>query len=412
MSGEGDEGIDLPRLRRLLGGPGTAWLVDRIRRRLAREEPLTGVVSLSGPTAEQREAAERLLGRAPRGGGSLSVRLEAVDGILRRSGVSPSGLVAAVTALGGPVLPRSLTREAEARAWQHAYAPLTGLPAEFDAWAAQLRAAGTVRRLARSPEHARALLEAAVAALRDLPVAPPVSLPVFAARTLGSAHALDDGTPLATLVLSGARALNDIPDGQGGAERRREMWQSVGLLKDDVSSTVLVLNLRGTPALDWHADAGEPAVLTLRQLARQRTPAQSADAVRVCENPAVVSAAAERHGPACRPLVCLQGQPSAAALTLLRTFHTDGTTLRYHGDFDWGGLRIAATLLGQVPWRPWRYTAADYREAAARSPRAPALTGTPADSPWDTDLAAALAEVSVRIEEESVLEDLLTDLAP
>ncbi|GAA2591487.1 TIGR02679 family protein [Streptomyces axinellae] len=411
MTGEGDGGIDLPRLRRLLGGPETAWLVARIRRRLAREEPLTGAVSLSAPTAGQREAVERLLGRAPGGGGSLSVRLETVDRILRRSGASPAGLAAAVTELSGPVHPLRATRESQERAWERAYAPLDTLPAELGAWAARLRTTGTVRRLARTPQTARGLLEAAVAALRDLPLAPPVALPVFAARTLGSAHALDDGTPLATLVLSGARALSGTPNGQG-APWRREVWQSVGLLKDDVSSTVLVLNLRGTPALDWHADAGEPAVLTLRQLARQPTLPQPADTVRVCENPAVVSAAAEAYGPACRPLACLQGQPSAAALTLLRTLHADGTTLRYHGDFDWGGLRVATTLLGQVPWKPWRYSAPDYREAAARTPRAPALTGPRADSPWDTRLSAALSELSVRIEEESVLDDLLPDLAP
>ncbi|MEV7466999.1 DUF2399 domain-containing protein [Streptomyces kronopolitis] len=47
--------------------------------------------------------------------------------------------------------------------------------------------------------------------------------------------------------------------------------------------------------------------------------------------------------------------------------------MRYHGDFDWGGLRIAAALLRRVPWSPWRYTAAHYRAAvralaARRSP--------------------------------------------
>ncbi|MEU6261410.1 DUF2399 domain-containing protein [Streptomyces sp. NPDC047043] len=39
--------------------------------------------------------------------------------------------------------------------------------------------------------------------------------------------------------------------------------------------------------------------------------------------------------------------------------------LRYHGDFDWGGLRIADALLGRVPRRLWCYTAADYRTAVA-----------------------------------------------
>ncbi|MET8164919.1 TIGR02679 domain-containing protein [Streptomyces sp. NPDC005329] len=43
----------------------------------------------------------------------------------------------------------------------------------------------------------------------------------FAARHLAGAHALDEGTPLATLVLSGLRSLTGFPDG-AGAEWRRE----------------------------------------------------------------------------------------------------------------------------------------------------------------------------------------------
>lgn len=180
------------------------------------------------------------------------------------------------------------------------------------------------------------------------------------------------------MVLSGVRALTGFPDGSG-AQWRREAWASAGLLRDDVSSTVLSLNLRGSPALDWMADAGEPTVLTLRQLTRG-LPDPTTPIVRICENPAVLSAAADRYGADCPALVCLQGQPSAAALTLLRHLHAHGATLLYHGDFDWGGLRIGRNLLCHVPWRPWRYTAVDYRTAAAAS-RGPRLTGTPATAP-------------------------------
>ncbi|TMU92386.1 DUF2399 domain-containing protein [Streptomyces sp. DASNCL29] len=43
---------------------------------------------------------------------------------------------------------------------------------------------------------------------------------------------------------------------------------------------------------------------------------------------------------------------------------------------------------------------------------APSLTGTPATAPWGPDLRAALSELGVRIEEETVLDELLADLAP
>ncbi|MFE1972067.1 TIGR02679 family protein [Streptomyces hygroscopicus] len=405
--------VDRDRLTRLLGAPGCAWLVDRIRRRMERAEPLTGPVTLAAPTDGERAAAERLLGRAPSGGRSLSIRLDAVDTVLRRSGVSPDGLAAAVVALTRPVTLLSDVRRREADAWHDAYTPLTEFCSErpeLAGWGEHIRVSGLVRRLAHDPGSARALLTSAVTALRSLPADPAVSLPAFAARTLGDAHALDDGTPLATLVHSGVRALTGFPDGTG-AEWRREAWACAGLLKDALSSTVLTVGLRGTPALDWTTDSGEPAVLTLRQLTRT-PPRATPPVVRVCENPTVLATAADTYGPDCPPLVCLQGQPSAAALTLLRHLHSHRATLLYHGDFDWGGIRIAAALLRRVPWHPWRYTTADYRAAAGRSPLAPSLTGTPATAPWDPGLRAALSELRVRVEEETVLDDLLTDLGP
>ncbi|MER5758492.1 TIGR02679 family protein [Streptomyces sp. NPDC002082] len=404
--------LDDVRLRRLLGDPGLTWLVDRVRRRMERDQPLTGPASLSAPTEAQRAATERLLGRSPGSGRSLTVRLDEVDAVLRRSGVSPDGLVAAVRALTGPVVPLAMAKEAEAHAWQEAYTPLDALAEEIPAlvpWVVRLRGDGLIRRLVGTPAAAHTLLDAIATVLRALPADPPVSLPAFAARVLGSAHALDDGTPQATVTLAGIRALTGFPDGTG-AEWRREAWASVGLLRDELSSTVLTLNLRGTPALDWASDAGEPCVLTLRQLSRSPL-ANSAALVRICENTAVLAAAADTHGADSVPLVCLQGQPSAAALTLLRHLHQGGTTLRYHGDFDWGGLRIASGLLRRVPWLPWRYTAADYRAAALTHLVGPPLTGRPAEAPWDPLLPDALEELGVRIEEEAVLDVLLSDLA-
>ncbi|MGW4029353.1 TIGR02679 family protein [Streptomyces sp. NPDC004838] len=408
--------MDTARLRRLLGDPGLAWLVERARQRLERGQPLTGPVSLGTPTDDQRAAVERLLGRSPGRGRSLTVRLDAVDDVLRRSGVSARGLGPAVIALTGPVVPRDAAREAEERAWREAYSALDALvdrSPDLAPWAARLRDDGLVRRLARTPAAARELLDRVATALRVLPLDEPESLPAFAARLLGGAHALDDGTPLATLTLSGVRALTGFPDG-GGAEWRRQAWASAGLLRDELSSTVLTLNLRGTPALDWLADSGEPAVLTLRQLMRHPPAASDRGsgrlAVRICENPAVLAAAADAYGPRSAPLVCLQGQPSAAALTLVRRLHEQGATLHYHGDFDWGGLRIAAALRRHVPWRPWRYTAADYRAAVLAGDGGPSLTGRPAEAPWDPDLPPALMELGVRVEEESVLGTLLADL--
>ncbi|MEU3481684.1 TIGR02679 family protein [Streptomyces sp. NPDC033754] len=403
--------VDIPRLRRLLGDPDLAWLVERARRRLERGQPLTGPVALNAPTEDQRAAAERLLGRAPGRGRSLMVRLEAVDALLLRSAISSGGLAPAVVALTGPVVLLGPVRDAEEQAWHEAYAALDALVERHPVlapWVARTRRDGLVRRLAGTPAAARAVLDQVATALRALPSEEPVSLPAFAARVLGSAHALDDGTALATLTLSGVRSLTGFPDGSG-AEWRRQAWASAGLLRDELSSTVLTLNLRGTPALDWMADEGEPTVLTLRQLTR-RPPSATDRMVRICENPAVLAAAAQEHGSCSAPLVCLQGQPSAAALTLLRHLHNCGTALSYHGDFDWGGIRIASTLLRHVPWRPWRYSAADYRDAVRAGAGGPPLTGRAAEAAWDSELPQALVQLGVRVEEESVTAMLVSDL--
>lgn len=129
----------------------------------------------------------------------------------------------------------------------------------------------------------------------------------------------------------------------------------------------------------------------------------------MCENPAVLAAAADRLGTHCAPLVCLQGQPSAAALTLLRQAVGGGAHVRLHADFDWGGVRIASAVAAHLAWRSWRFDATHYRAAVHEA--SPALTGGPAPTAWDPALAEAMVEHARRVEEETVLEELLTDLS-
>ncbi len=49
--------VDNAKLERLLGVPELSWLVERIRVRLERGEPLDGTVTLVGATTVQRKAA-------------------------------------------------------------------------------------------------------------------------------------------------------------------------------------------------------------------------------------------------------------------------------------------------------------------------------------------------------------------
>ncbi|HEY5397303.1 MAG TPA: TIGR02679 domain-containing protein, partial [Trebonia sp.] len=208
-----DSTEDGSRLHRLLGGESAGWLVRRARDRLEAGRPLIGTVTLAGATAEQRRAIERLTGRPPRSGTSLSVSLPEVDRVLRESGAAPGGLAEAVALLTGP--PRDLNRDRSdlASAWAAAFAPLDGAVAarpELAAWRGWLDATGVVRRLAPAPDVALALLGQVAAVLRRLPSR---GIPIgrLAAECCGDAHALDDGRPTGTLALSAVRALAGLP---------------------------------------------------------------------------------------------------------------------------------------------------------------------------------------------------------
>jgi uncharacterized protein (TIGR02679 family) len=413
---------DLPRLRRLLGGPETAWLLERVRDRLAGGRPLDTPATLRGATPGQRRAAELLLGRRLRSGSSLTVPLTEVDRVLRQSLACPDGLAAAVVALTGPVPDRRAEDAALEAAWQQALAeldrPAVADRAELIPWRAKVEATGQLKRLSgRDPVAARQLAADAARVLSALP-AEGLTLPVLSARTLGDAHALDDGRPLAALVLSAVRALAALPtEAATGADARRASWAAVGVALDDLSSRVLVLGLPGSShgttgrVLVAARDGGEPCVLTLRQVVGGTSElGLNGSTVHVCENPAVLAAAADELGSDCPPLVCVEGTPSAAARILLTRIADQGHPIACHGDFDWGGIRIATSILSLPTAAPWRYDASSYLAAVESGLGTPLTTGTPAPTSWDPALAAALVQHAVRVEEEHLLGQLLADL--
>lgn len=410
---------DEARLRRLLGGDHTAWLLDRVRRRLELGRPVTGTVTLAEADLEQRRAMERLLGRRAGTGTSLTVSLDEVDTVLRASGAAPDGLAAAARVLLGAVPDRVAAAAEETAAWSAACVPLDELVqrrSELATWRAWLDTTGMLRRVVPNPAEATTLVEALVRVLDALP-SPGLALGRLAATTTGDAHALDDGRPLSTLSLGAVRMLaGAAPAGDGSAAERRAAWAAVGVHRDELSSSVLCAGLPGGTAttvgrmVALAREAGEPCVLTLRQLGRDRPDLGVGDRlVRVCENPIVVAGAADELGAGCPPLVCLSGHPSAATLRLLTVLVADGAHLTYHGDFDWGGIRIANALRDRFTWTPWRFDAQAYRSALT-SVTGGKLTGRPADATWDPDLRAALEQNGVHVQEELVLPELMADL--
>lgn len=452
-SGAGDRAA----LDRLLGPPEMAWFVDRVRGRIlaAGGAPLRGVVRLDGPTAEQRAAAVKLVGRPRRAGAALSLDLAIVEQILRR-GPWQAGLANAVEVLSGPVVDHRAEREREAAAWEAAREGLAGTiarhPRLADWWGAWCRS-GALKRAVRaeadrvstapSPAIAADLVDRLAAVFESLPAsAEPLS--VLARRVLGDAHGLDASRPLGRLAATavGVAFFTDAED--AGEPSARDSWAAGGVVLSTVASTVLCLGVHGTvpasgagpadavgpthPAATATATALEamrvarlPLLLTLDQVRSGGIkPVPPNGVVHVCENPTVVEvvaarwarnpSAAEASGEAGPVLVCTWGQPSTAVLELLQVLTAAGAECRYHGDFDWAGLRIARSLGAHVPWTPWRYTADDYRAAVREGQPSRRLKESPAESPWDPELSVVMAESGLALEEEAVADLLAADV--
>jgi len=271
------------------------------------------------------------------------------------------------------------------------------------------------RLSATQPARAIRLLADLETTVRALPArAEPIA--AFAARLFGDAHALDSGSPRATLAVRAAALLSGAVF-KDDAEGRRAAWASVGVLCDELSTPALVYNLpahQDTPIARLLRTAladAEPIHLSLRHLVLWplgTDPALAGLEIFVCENPTIVALAVRRLGRRCAPLVCVNGQFATPAKILLRQLSAAGARLRYHGDFDAGGLRIAWRVIRDHNASPWRMNAADYLAAPKGKPiAADALLS----SPWDPGLAEAMRHEQRAVHEEAVAGDLVEDLS-
>jgi uncharacterized protein (TIGR02679 family) len=393
------------------GSSTQGWLADPaltriwgvLRARLeARGRRAEGRVVLTGLSRAERHAVSALVGR-PVTKDRLTVDLATLDAWLaQRSGVG--GVVAVVeTATGRPVVDRQALRAQRSTEREAPVELLRALLPEApwrEPWLDGVRRSGLLSRTS-DPEQA---VRHAAAALARLPA--PTSRTELATAVAGHAHALDEGTAAAALVLRALAARSGEPAPATTAQRR-DLWERFGVRVDLVSTTCLTLGLRGTGSvaarLQLAAAAGDPVHLTPWDLRRSTlTPPAS---VLVCENPRVLEAVAERFGGRV-PVVCTSGQPALVVLDVLHALRD--AALRYHGDFDWPGVGIANRLVAEVGVTPWLMGADDY--AAALGPAGLPLAGVPVEPSWDAELGAAMRQHSVAVHEEAVLGQLLAEL--
>jgi hypothetical protein len=130
---------------------------------------------------------------------------------------------------------------------------------------------------------------------------------VLASNTARNPHALDDGEPLAALVL----ALLSAAGLTAFTQRPRAAWAAVGVDCDDLTGGLIAV---GIYPPGWQLPAGTAVTLPPRELTNCRWP--RGPIVRpwafVTENPSVATAAADlaATGAPVR-LLCVSGTPSA-----------------------------------------------------------------------------------------------------
>jgi uncharacterized protein (TIGR02679 family) len=399
---------DAVRLRRTLGAPELGRLLSRLVKRIELGQDLYAPIVLATPSDAERRAVAGLLGRRDRqGGGSLSVRPELIQAALREAGICDD-LRAAVQSLVGHIPVRAEERAHEDMVRAAIVATLSDCchAAEpwFADWLESVSADGTLTKLVRQGEtafarHARAVL--------DLLPTDPTPLTVIAERATGDTKALS-GTPLARFVLRALtwRAGEPAPTTAAG---RRALWESAGVIVDDLASQVLVLGLEaeGSPLAEWLSSAARhstPFRVTLHQLATMPVTVTS-PVVYVCENPAVLRAAAGIAGAA---LICTEGMPSIACQRLLAA--CAGRSIHWRGDFDWTGLRTTSEAIIRHEAAPWRMDLETYDRALAEGESEP-LRGSRSASPWAQGLAERMTQTGRAVMEERLIPDLLADLS-
>jgi uncharacterized protein (TIGR02679 family) len=366
-----------------------------------------------GPlTEEQRVALADLLGMDRLPAEYVSVAVAKLDQVLAETG---DELRDVVTRLVGPLDDRAGRRAAAAAeraelwSWLSRHPVVAAQPTLLD-WVEFVRRAGLV---GGSVTRTRTTLAQALCVLAELP-ATGLPLPVLAERTLRDSHALDDGTRCSTLVL---RALATIYQTHVPSDvtQRRQLWERAGLADDELSAVVLVAGIRPpgpglvSAILRLCADGGQVAALTLGQVRVTTWPSRLPEIVWVFENPSIVAMALARFGTRCPPMVCTSGWPNSAGILLLQGLGAAGCALRYHGDFDGEGIRIAANVASRTGAVPWRMTTDDYLAAVGPHATGPTV-GRVTDAPWDATLADRMREHDITVSEERVADLLMAEL--
>lgn len=306
-------------------------------------------------------------------------------------------------AVGRPVVNRSAARRDAAgirqELWAYAEGELPNLPGLL----ARLRTAG----VSDDDAPARRLIHALATAARRLPCEPPVSLAKLSHDCAGDPHYFDLDTYPGTLLVSAAAELSGRPE-PGRPDLVRALLLDAGVIADRLTATVLLHQVKaiGDGPVDRRLrDSDTPVALTLLDLTRN-PPTLAPQTLTVVENPSVLEAALASGS--CLPLACTSGHLGSVDHALLQLAADQGIRLRYAGDLDEHGFRIA----GQVA-RTYgaQLTAMDAVTIQAAGPEPSAVPLTLVPEPPDPELADVLRASKYVLfqEHDAIVDSVLAD---
>ncbi|MGH3379506.1 MAG: TIGR02679 family protein [Actinoallomurus sp.] len=375
---------------------------------------LSGHISVAEAGVAERDAIAGLTGkRLTAGAKRVRVGLGDLDADVRRA--AGLGLAALLETIGPKLRDRPAESAADAGARTDMRRVVQASPLYaagwYRAWLDGL--GGTLTKLITQGETDRLAQAVRVLEFLDARREETITIPELASAITRDTKALDHRRTLSRLVL-GALATRAGVAPPERAEQRRELWDTFGVVADDLASRVLVLDLpaEGEGLGEWLTGAarhGTPFQVTLHQL-RTLPIRVRPRGVYVCENPAILRRAAGDLGPSSAPLLCTEGLPSSAFHHLAQAITGGGGELRYHGDFDWPGIAIADAVIRRHGATPWRMSAADYRDGLGDHTDHVTLGRTARTAPWAPGLAEAMTDAGAAVYEEAVADRLIADL--
>lgn len=198
-----------------------------------------------------------------------------------------------------------------------------------------------------------------------------ILLPIFAAQVSGNPHYFDTNTIgekiLLDYIKSKVTRQNQM---ETLVEEKWELFYKAGLMKDEVTNSILIYGIRGKKqdgfyhqGLEGFYEEKQPIQVTLRTLGSIAVLQAIQNEVYIVENPAIFMHLIESNPDIA--VICTSGQLCLSGLLTLDLLVNSKHKLYYAGDFDPEGLQIADKLSRRYgnQIKMWGYTKENYLNA-------------------------------------------------